>query len=124
MFATVQSAKPKDQIKWEKLKEKFNFLNGIINYIIKYIENCSIHGLHFLIKDGLTLFERLFWLILVILSQYFCVYIAMSSVYIYQTKNTHVGIERDFYFWNTSLPSVTICPMKRIDDEKFDEFCE
>uniref|UniRef100_A0A1B0ETT1 Sodium channel protein Nach n=1 Tax=Glossina morsitans morsitans TaxID=37546 RepID=A0A1B0ETT1_GLOMM len=124
MFATVQSTERNDQTNWEKLKEKFKFLNGIINYIILYIENCSIHGLHFLTKGGLTLFERLFWLILVILSQYFCVYIAMSSVYIYQTKNTHVGIERDFYFWNTSLPSVTICPMKRIDDEKFDEFCD
>uniref|UniRef100_A0A1A9W6T2 Uncharacterized protein n=1 Tax=Glossina brevipalpis TaxID=37001 RepID=A0A1A9W6T2_9MUSC len=124
MFAIVQPDKKNNEKKWEKFKKKFKFLHGIINYIILYIENCSIHGLNFLIQKDLTLFERLFWLILVILSQYFCVYIAMSSVYIYQTKNTHVGIERDFYFWNTSLPSVTICPMNRIDDEKFDEYCD
>lgn len=36
-----------------------------------------------------------------------------------------VSVERDHYYWNTTLPSFTICPtMKRIDRHSFEEYCD
>lgn len=38
---------------------------------------------------------------------------------------TVVSVERDHYYWNTTLPSITICPIiKRIDGSLFDEYCD
>lgn len=37
---------------------------------------------------------------------------------------TVVSVERDHYYWNTTLPSFTICPTgKRIDTRLFEEYC-
>lgn len=57
----------------------------------------------------------------------FCATILLSldSLNRYKTKSTVVSIERDHYYWNTTLPSITICPIvKRIDQNRFDEYCE
>lgn len=48
----------------------------------------------------------------------------MESLERYETKSTVVSVERDHYYWNTTLPSVTICPIvERIDKHMFDEYC-
>lgn len=53
------------------------------------------------------------------------VQLSLKSLDRYQTKSTVVTIERDHYYWNTSLPSFTICPAKRrIDRDLFDRYCE
>lgn len=57
----------------------------------------------------------------------FCATIVLSlkSLNRYETKSTVVTIERDHYFWNTSLPSLTICPTaNRIDRAYFDDYCQ
>lgn len=57
----------------------------------------------------------------------FCATIVLSlkSLNRYETKGTVVTIERDHYYWNTSLPSLTICPtVNRIDREYFNDYCQ
>lgn len=57
----------------------------------------------------------------------FCatVHLSLKSLNRYETKSTVLTIERDHYYWNTSLPSFTICPVKsRIDLDLFDSYCE
>lgn len=57
----------------------------------------------------------------------FCttVLLSLKSLHRHETKSTVVTIERDHYYWNTSLPSFTICPVKsRIDEDLFDLYCE
>lgn len=66
---------------------------------------------------------RVLWLALVIISMYFCVEIGLQSVDRYYTKSTVVGLERDYYYWNTTMPSVTICPLIRLDTKLFDDYC-
>lgn len=67
---------------------------------------------------------RLFWLFLVVLASYATISISLQSLDRYKTKNTVVSIERDHYYWNTTMPSLTICPtVKRIDKDLLDEYC-
>lgn len=73
----------------------------------------------------LCLRYRLFWLILVIVSFIVTVTLSLESLHRYETKSTVVSIERDHYYWNTTLPSFTICPMvNRIDKQLFNAYCE
>lgn len=50
--------------------------------------------------------------------------LSLQSLYRYEHQSTVVSIERDHYYWNTTLPSLTICPIvDRIDRELFDKYC-
>ncbi|EDW63297.2 uncharacterized protein Dvir_GJ13850, partial [Drosophila virilis] len=71
----------------------------------------------------LLFLERLLWFILLIASIYFCIISCLSSVHRFHTKSTHIGLERNSYYWNTSMPSITICPMRRINETLFDKYC-
>lgn len=57
-------------------------------------------------------------------SIYFCVDIGLSSFERFQTKGTVATIENDHYYWNATLPSLTVCPMDRINMDKFNDYCE
>ncbi|XP_046811954.1 uncharacterized protein LOC124421167, partial [Lucilia cuprina] len=96
---------------------------AIITFIAAYFEDSNIHGLQYVVKGGLTTIENCLWLTLLIISMYFCVEIGLQSVDRYYTKSTVVGLERDFHYWNTTMPSVTICPLIRLDIKLFNEYC-
>lgn len=67
---------------------------------------------------------RVFWLFLVVLAAYATISIGLRSLDRYKTKNTVVSIEKDHYYWNTTLPSLTICPtVKRINTDLLDKYC-
>lgn len=52
------------------------------------------------------------------------IYLSKNHLNRYQTNNIVLTIERDHYFWNTTLPSLTICPVRnRIDKDLFEEYC-
>lgn len=68
--------------------------------------------------------SRLIWLVLVIAAFCATVTISLKSLTKFKTKGTVVSIERDHYYWNTSLPSFTICPVvNRIDKDLFNSYC-
>ncbi|KAG4065923.1 hypothetical protein HA402_008919 [Bradysia odoriphaga] len=67
----------------------------------------------------------IFWFVLVVMAFSACVIISLQSYNRYETKNTVVTIEKDHYYWNTSMPSITICPtVNRISMKKLDAYCE
>lgn len=122
----------KDPVKPKKLKRKSHNcayrvkkdLLSFWNYIKLYLETCAVHCYAYLVKNGLTLLERIFWLILMIICHYFCFFIATQAITRFMSKNSYVGIERNYFDWNTTLPSVTICPMERLSHDKFGNYCE
>ncbi|XP_033173071.1 sodium channel protein Nach [Drosophila mauritiana] len=95
----------------------------VINYFVLYFNNCCIHGFRYLTDSMLILFEKFLWLILLVASIYFCIIVCLSSIDRYYTKSTHIGIERNYIFWNTTLPSVTVCPVDRLNITYFADFC-
>lgn len=94
------------------------------DYFKLYLATCCNHCYVYLVKNGLTWLERIFWFILIAISHYASIYIAMQSIDRFLTKNAYMGIERDYFSWNTSLPSLTICPMERLDRELFNAYCQ
>ncbi|XP_055919190.1 sodium channel protein Nach [Eupeodes corollae] len=82
----------------------------------------AIHGLPYVGKATLTLVERVVWLILPLIALYCSIHLALESLDRFNTKSTVISIERDYHYWNTTIPSATICPMERISLEKFNAF--
>ncbi|XP_036322357.1 sodium channel protein Nach [Rhagoletis pomonella] len=64
-----------------------------------------------------------FWLLLLIVSVGMCIYTGLQAMDKWKTKSTVMGLERDFYFWRTPVPSFTVCPMRRLSQELFDKYC-
>ncbi|XP_030240035.1 sodium channel protein Nach [Drosophila navojoa] len=95
----------------------------ILSFIKLYFDTCCIHGFRYLVKSVLILLERIFWLLLLIVSVYFCIISCISSVERFHTKSTHIGLERNSYYWNTSMPGLTICPMQRLNQSLFNNYC-
>lgn len=114
---------PEDSQK-SRISNNCGFIRWGFNYFKLYLGTCCNHCYVYLVKNGLIWLERLFWFILIAISHYASIYIAMKSIDRFMTKNAYMGIERDYFSWNTTLPSLTICPMERLDHERFDAYCE
>lgn len=62
---------------------------------------------------------------LIIISFCATIQFSLESLHRFNTKSTVVTIEKDHYYWNTSVPSLTICPTaKRIDETLFENYCK
>ncbi|XP_017042709.1 sodium channel protein Nach-like [Drosophila ficusphila] len=96
---------------------------NVINFIVLYFNNCCVHGFRFVVETMLLLFERFLWLVLLVVSIYFCIVVCLSSVDRYYTKSTHIGVERNYHFWNTTIPSLTVCPATRLNVTYFADYC-
>jgi amiloride-sensitive sodium channel len=90
-----------------------------------FFSQSGIHGFFYFSNQFMLHFiERFLWFALILFSLYFCVEFSLESWDRYLHKSTVVTIERDHYYWNTSLPSITICPMERLSRKLFDDYCE
>lgn len=98
-------------------------LNFVKKYLELFCEKGAIHGINFLALN-IHYVEKLCWLGLLIASMYFCVNFGIESWDRYQYRSTVVTIENDHYYWNSTLPALTVCPMNRISQLKFDEYCD
>ncbi|CAO1409477.1 unnamed protein product [Diamesa serratosioi] len=95
-------------------------VNAVSSFFNDFLNQSGIHGFAYLGNQFfLHLIEKLAWLSLIIACLYFCVQFSFESWDRYLYKSTVVTIGRDHYYWNTSLPSITICPMHRISEKKY-----
>lgn len=101
-----------------------DFLNKAKNFLYEFLSQSSIHGFSYIGNSFLHIIERLLWLTLIVAALFFCVEFTLESWKRYLYHSTVVSIERDHYYWNTSLPALTICPTKRLSVEKYDEYAE
>lgn len=86
------------------------------NEIIKeYMENSSLHGVRFLIDEQIHFFERLFWLICVVLSWVASALLIMSAIDAFQHNAISFVVETSFRDWNTPFPAVVVCEAKNTD---------
>lgn len=59
---------------------------------------------------------RILWLISFILSLYGATILSLSTWRRYQETPTVISMERNWKEWNTSFPSITICPTVKYDE--------
>lgn len=50
--------------------------------------------------------------------------ISMNTVERYNENPTVISMDRNMFFWNTSFPSLTICPHKKLNDLKVNQYIE
>ncbi|XP_049548324.1 sodium channel protein Nach [Anopheles darlingi] len=105
------------------LQRLFRPIQPISTFVQLFLEQGAVHGLAHLGRPYLHFSEKLLWLGLIVTSLYFSVALSFVSWDRYQTKGTVVAIEKDHYYWNTSMPSLTICPLKRIYPPLLTKYC-
>ncbi|XP_058449237.1 uncharacterized protein LOC131429203 [Malaya genurostris] len=110
--------------KWDKNSIRYGKLLLPVNtFFGVFFSQGALHGITYLGKSLLHLGEKFMWICLIIVSLYFCITLSLESLERFQTKSTVVTIEKDHYYWNISMPSLTICPMNRISRAAFRDFC-
>lgn len=68
---------------------------------------------------------RFIWFLLILSCLYFSVDISLDSINKYMSKTTVIGVEKDYMFWNTTIPSVTVCQTEeRLNKTLVVNFCK
>jgi Amiloride-sensitive sodium channel len=89
-----------------------------LSYFPKFKDKLCIHGLQHVFQSHLHFLERLFWLVLFILAGYGAYAISSKQYERYVANPTVISLERDYRDWNGTLPAITICYHRRIDDSR------
>jgi amiloride-sensitive sodium channel len=97
-------------------------VNAIKDFVYAFFTKSGIHGFSYVGNRFLHVIERLLWVILIGGALYQSVTLSLESWHRYLYASTVVAIERDHYYWNTSLPALTICPMERLSKEKLNDY--
>lgn len=66
----------------------------------------------------LLFFRSLIWVFVVGWSSFNVVYFSLDTWQRYQINPTVISMEHDRAGWNMSFPALTICPIKKINEEK------
>ncbi|GBP37392.1 Pickpocket protein 28 [Eumeta japonica] len=86
----------------------------IFNVFREFNENTTLHGLKYLTERDLTIFERVFWLVMFLISLVLCCWL-MNNVW-WKWQDTPIIIsfhEKLVPVWQVPFPSVTICPQMK-----------
>ncbi|CAO1302693.1 unnamed protein product, partial [Diamesa hyperborea] len=86
------------------------------------LHEISVHGFVFLVKRGTSIIERLIWMVCIIVGIYGIINLGQNIWNRYQTSPTVISMDRNKFSWNTSFPSLTVCPDRRIDENKLTEY--
>ncbi|XP_043497978.1 sodium channel protein Nach [Polistes fuscatus] len=75
----------------------------------RYLSNCTIHGVKYLVSENCLYIERLFWLLCCVLSWWGCAIVIMDSVSEYNEYPVDVTSDTLYVNWETPFPSITVC---------------
>ncbi|XP_034246879.1 uncharacterized protein LOC117648482 [Thrips palmi] len=104
--------------------KKKSFLRAVWDFLFLVMQTSSIHGFNHLTDDKRHFFERIVWTAFVLLGLYGAVVVSLSTWDHYQENPTVIAMERDYKEWNTSFPSVTICPTIKYDEESVERVAD
>jgi hypothetical protein len=94
-------------------------------FINDFFNHSGIHGFSYIGDNSfIHIVEKLFWFCLVCFGIFFCVDFSLESWDKYLHKSTVESVQRDYYFWNRSIPSFSTCPMRRLNRTFYDEYAE
>ncbi|KAI5651399.1 amiloride-sensitive sodium channel domain-containing protein [Phthorimaea operculella] len=91
----------------------------IINQLRDDFAVSTTHGIPYIVNRDLHWFERLFWVFLFTGNLIFAVYLLAKQFERFIVTPTVMSVEMDYFNWNVSYPSITICPMIKADSSKF-----
>lgn len=116
-MSSKKSLKPR-----QNLTSKLNHELAIFtSYFKGFSTKSCLHGVKYIFCSFLHPLERVFWLILFTLAVFYAFQISLMQYSRYIASPTVISLERDYREWNGTLPAITICYHKRIDDAKATE---
>lgn len=110
--------------KFQSTRKFYNELKIFISYFKDFGERSSIHGVRYIFCSKLNIIERLFWLVLIITTSYAAYGISSKQYERYVANPTVISLERDYRDWNGTLPAITICYHKRVDEKRAKELIQ
>ncbi|XP_073848411.1 pickpocket 9 [Musca autumnalis] len=94
------------------------------SFIIEFLLDSSIHGFVYLAKIGLNFIERTLWFAFICVAIFSIISLSRRTWHRFQTSPMVISMDRNKLVWNTSFPSLTVCPHKRIDELKVEEYID
>ncbi|ALC40968.1 CG34369 [Drosophila busckii] len=91
-------------------------------FIIEFLQGSSIHGFVYMAKFGLNFVERMLWFAFIIVALFSIISLSHRTWQRFQTSPMVISMDRNKLVWNTSFPSLTVCPHKRIDELKVEDY--
>lgn len=88
------------------------------DFLAKVCHKSNIHGLKFIFNLKLHPIERLLWLIAVGVTGFYSYNISMSQYARYVANPTVISLERDYRDWNGTLPAISVCYHRRVDEKR------
>ncbi|KAG6457364.1 hypothetical protein O3G_MSEX010277, partial [Manduca sexta] len=106
-----------------KIKEE-RVIQKARTYLKLFLNTSSIHGLNHLVAPRRHPLEVILWLTVVGLCVFGSVYLSQTTWLRYQSSPTVISMDRDMFAWNTTFPSVTVCPTSKLDEKKLAAYLE
>ncbi|ERL89696.1 hypothetical protein D910_07059, partial [Dendroctonus ponderosae] len=86
------------------------FRKNFYEYFAEYSNNTGIHGFKYMGDQQMTIFERLWWLILFSISLYICINLIIQTYIKWDTSPVLVSFARSpTPVWQVPFPAVTVC---------------
>ncbi|XP_026282493.1 sodium channel protein Nach-like [Frankliniella occidentalis] len=99
-----------------KKKKRCLTFKSVFNFLYLVMKTSSIHGFNHMTDEKRHILERMVWFVFLVLGCWGAVEVSRSTWKHYQENPTVISMERDYKEWNTSFPSVTICPTVKYDE--------
>ncbi|KAK7863900.1 hypothetical protein R5R35_007230 [Gryllus longicercus] len=96
-----------------------NKVYAVWNYFWLFMEISSIHGFNHLTTRHRSLWEYIFWIVIMVLCFAGCVAIAKSTWTRYSENPTVLSMDRDRYSFKIQGPSITLCAFKAYNEKLF-----
>jgi acid-sensing ion channel, other len=82
----------------------------------EYMLQSSLHGAKYVVdKNNYSRYERVFWLMCIILSWVGSVFLIRASLDAFKNNAISFVVESSYLDWNTDFPSIFICENKNMD---------
>ena len=124
-------------------KQKISFAIKAKSFMVELLEEVSAHGFVYITRLGLhtaerwiiclykipkcfltCTFHRILWIIFILVSIFGVTSLGLRIWERFQTSPIVISMDRNKLVWNTSFPSLTLCPHKRLDEIKIEEYME
>lgn len=105
----------RSQVIWEGISVE---LKNFFHFLAKFCDKSKIHGLKFIFDTNLHPVERLLWLAAFITTCYGAYRISSKQYERYVANPTVISLERDYRDWNGTLPAISVCYHKRVDEAR------
>ncbi|XP_012256220.2 sodium channel protein Nach [Athalia rosae] len=75
----------------------------------RYLANCNLHGMRYLVADDLHWTERVFWLMICALCWWRCLVMVQDSLNGFYNQPVALTVETMYLDWQTEFPAISIC---------------